>query len=439
MRVLLKNGICFIFFLIVFHTGNVKAQDSSAVQLPKVWSLANCISYAKRNNININSLRLGSKTAEQSLIAAKAAKYPNLTASVSQDLSHYKTGMQSSSGYGVNSGITLFNGGYLNNDVKSKTLNEQAANLSVDAAENDMTLQVTQAYLNILLVRENITYLNDLLGTSAALVKQGEQRLAAGTVAKKDLLQLQATLANDKYTLVSSQNQLQQNVLALKQLLQLPSSTDFTVATSDTTKLQEKLMDLNSAQDKALQIRPEVKGAELNLQMQQVELEKAKAGLRPVLGLTGALNTGFNSANIGGYPNQLNNSFNQSIGLTLSIPIFDRKITKTNVAKANLQIQQAKLSLLDTRTTLSQSVEKALLNVQNANSQYVAASEQFNYTKEALRISGEELRLGSSNTFDYLQQKTLYVQALQAYVQAKYTANLYTKIYDFYTGVPITE
>lgn len=439
MNILLKNISFFTWFALLFCGQTVSAQDSLYHDLPKVWSLKDCIGYAKKNNISINSLKLSSKTAEQNLIAAKAARYPNLSASVSQDLAHYNSGTQSSSGYGVSSGITLFNGGYLNNDVKSKTLSEQVANLSVSASENDITLQITQAYLNILLSKENITYLADLLNTSKALVEQGSQRLTAGTIAKKDLLQLQATMANDNYTLVAAQNQLQQNVLTLKQLLQLPTRVGFEVLATDTVKTNENLKDLNTAQDQALQIRPEVKGAELNVQLQSIELEKARSSIRPVLSLNGSLGSGYNSNTIGNYTNQLNSSFNQALGLTLSIPIFDRKVTKTNVAKANLEIQQARLSLLDTKTTLTQSVEKAYLNVQNANSQYQAAREQFNYTKEALRISEAELKLGSSSTVDYLQQKNLYVQALQAFVQSKYTANLYTKIYDFYTGVPITE
>lgn len=429
--------LCFAFFS--FWGNAVYAQDSLYQDLPKVWNLKTCIIYAKKNNISINNLRLSSKSAEQDLIAAKAAKLPNLTASVTQNAAHYSTGIESSSGYGVNSGITLFNGGYLNNDIRSKNLNQQVVNLSVASAENDITLQITQAYLNVLLTRENITYLGDLLNTSKAQVTQGDQQFTIGTIAKNDLLQLKAAMANDNYTLVTAQNQLQQNVLTLKQLLQLPTRIPFEVAVTDTTKINENLMDLRTAQEKALQTRPEVRGGELNIQLQTSEMEKAKASIRPVLSLGGSLSSGYNSTSFGSYPSQLNNGFNQGLGLTLSIPIFDRKVTRTNVAKANIGIQEAKLSLLNTKTTLTQAVEMAYLNVQNANSQYDAAKEQFVYTSESLRISAEQLRLGVNNTVAYLQQKTLYIQALQAFVQAKYTANLYTKIYDFYTGVPITE
>jgi len=423
---------------IIITVLSVSAFLAKAQEVPKVWDLKTAIEYAKEKNININTLKLSSQTAQQDLIASKSAVLPNLTGNVSQALTNYKSGLQNTSGFGLNSDITLYNGSYLKNDIKAKELSLQTANLSVEAAKNDITISITQAYLNILLARENITYLKDLLSTSEAQVKQAEQQLKFGTIAKKDLLQLQATYANDKYTLVTAQNTLQQNILTLKQLLQIPTANAFEVSTTDTVQTAPVLDNLASAQDKALRTRPEIKSGELNIQLQTTNLEKAKSTLRPTLSLGGSLYTGYNNNNIGGYGYQLNNSFYQNLGLTLSIPIFDRKVTKTNVAKANISIEQARLSLLDTKTTLTQNVERAYINVQNANSQYAAAQEQFNYTGEALRISNAALKEGTNNIVENLQQKNLYVQALQAFVQAKYTANLYTRIYNFYTGIPIT-
>jgi outer membrane protein len=423
---------------IIITVLSVSAFLAKAQEVPKVWDLKTAIEYAKEKNININTLKLSSQTAQQDLIASKSAVLPNLTGNVSQALTNYKSGLQNTSGFGLNSDITLYNGSYLKNDIKAKELSLQTANLSVEAAKNDITISITQAYLNILLARENITYLKDLLSTSEAQVKQAEQQLKFGTIAKKDLLQLQATYANDKYTLVTAQNTLQQNILTLKQLLQIPTTDAFEVSTTDTVQRAPVLDNLASAQDKALRTRPEIKSGELNIQLQTTNLEKAKSTLRPTLSLGGSLYTGYNNNNIGGYGYQLNNSFYQNLGLTLSIPIFDRKVTKTNVAKANISIEQARLSLLDTKTTLTQNIERAYINVQNANSQYAAAQEQYNYTGEALRISNAALKEGTNNIVENLQQKNLYVQALQAFVQAKYTANLYTRIYNFYTGVPIT-
>ncbi|WP_316800369.1 TolC family protein [Pedobacter frigidisoli] len=429
----MSKSIKYIFILtMLFAAPVMKAQEA-----PKVWDLKTAIEYAKEKNISINTLKLTAQTSEQSLIASKSAVLPNLTGNVSQALTNYKSGLQNTSGLGLSSDLTLYNGSYLKNDIKAKELSVQTANLSVEAAKNDITISITQAYLNILLARENITYLKDLLSTSEAQVKQSVQQFKFGTIAKKDLLQLQATYANDKYILVAAQNTLQQNILTLKQLLQIPTSETFEVS-ADSVQTPQVLDNLAAAQDKAMRTRPEIKSGELNIQLQNIELAKAKSTLRPTLSLGGSLYTGYNNNSAGSYSYQLNNSFYQNLGLTLSIPIFDRRVTKTNVAKANINIEQARLSLLDSKTTLSQNVERAYINVQNANSQYSAAQEQFTYTSEALRISNAALKEGTNNIVENLQQKNLYVQALQAFVQAKYTASLYTKIYNFYTGVPIT-
>lgn len=416
------------------------AQDSSRDPLPQVWDLAACLAYAKSHNITISSLRLTQQTNEQDLIQSKSARLPNLGGSVSQSLTDYtRSGLYPASSYGINSNVTLYNGGYLNNDIRQKQLSLKAANLDVMASENDITLQITQAYLNILLARENVVYLQDLIATTQAQVTQGQQRLDAGTLAKKDLLELQAVLANDKYTLVTAQNTVRQNMLTLKQLLQLSSDTGFDIPAADTLHTVALAAPLAQAQQTALDNRPEVKSSELGVAISEVNIEKARAGLRPTLTLGGSLYTNYSKDPAYKYFSQLNNNFYQQIGLTLSIPILDRKVTRTNVARAQIQTQQAKLNLQNTKLVLTQAIQQAYLNVQNAQSQYSAAEEQLSYTQEAYRIANEQLKIGVYNTVEYLQQKNLYIQALQSYIQAKYANELYTRIYNFYTGIPVTQ
>jgi outer membrane protein len=325
------------------------------------------------------------------------------------------------------------------NDIKQKQLSLQASNLDVLSSQNDITLQITQAYLNILITRENIVYLKDLINTTQAQVTQGQQRLDAGTLARKDFLELQATLANDQYTLVTAQNAEKQNILTLKQILQLPTDTTFDVSAADTTETKTLAAPLREAQETALANRPEVKSSELGVQVSQINIEKAKAGLRPVLSLGGSLYTGYTRDPAYTYFPQLNNNFYQQLGLTLSVPILDRRVTKSNVERAKIQTDQAKLNLQNTKLVLTQAIEQAYLNVQNAQGQYDAARVQLSYTQESYRIANEELRIGVFSTVDYLQQKTLYIQALQAYIQAKYATQLYTRIYNFYIGIPVTQ
>jgi Outer membrane protein len=424
-----------------------RAQETSAGDTLK-WDLQSCLDYAKKNNITIQSLRWDEQSSEQDLLLAKAAKYPSLSANLRQTLINsrnadpvvggFQTQANFSGNYGVNSSWVLYNGGYLNHDVKQKDLLVNVANLSVQQTENDITLQITQAFLNILLAKENIVYLGDLLSTSQAQLQQGKQRYDAGSISKKDYLQLEATLANDQYNLVTARNAVRQNIITLKQILQIPSGIHFDVVAPDTLITDQSIPSLQEATQQAMATRPEVKIGELGIQAAELELEKARAGTRPTVSLGGGLTTGYSDNQAAKYFSQLNNNFYQTIGVIVGIPIFNNRINKTNIERSKIQIEQARLSLQGTKTTLDQAVEQAYISALNAQAQLTAAETQWRTSQESFQITTEQVRLGALNTVDLLQQKNLYVQALQAYIQAKYNTILNKKIYDFYTGVPVT-
>lgn len=444
----MKKIKAIIILFSLFLPGLLYAQDSTLLHLPTNWTLEQCIAYAKKNNIQINTLRLNTSSSEEDLKASKAAVLPNLSGSISQSLVNrknsnlvvggFQTNANVSSSYGLNSSITVYNGGYLKNDIKSKQLALQSSNLSVQETENDITLSITQAYLNILLAGENITYLKEVLATSLAQLKQGQQRFDAGSISRKDLVQLEAQAATDQFNLVNANNNYSLNIVTLKQLLQLPSSYTFKISVPDTIIVEQIFEPLDEAQRAAQSIRPEVKNGELGIQLAQTELEKIKASVKPTVSVGAGLATGYSGNESYKYFPQLNNNFYQSLGLSVGIPIYSRRINKTNIAKSQIQIKQASLSLLNTKTVLDQQVEQAYINLQNALAQYAAAKEQLKANEESYNITNAELQFGAVNILELQLQKNLYIQALQSYTQAKYTAVLYNKIYSFYTGIPIT-
>lgn len=417
------------------------SSDTALAALPETWDLATCLNYAKQHNITIQSMRLTAASDAQDLIQSRAARYPNLSGSAGEGLNHDQGGFFTNTNLGLSSSMVLYQGGYLKNDIKSKDLSVQAAKLNVAAAENDVTLSITQAFLNILLARENIIYYQDLVATTDSQVRQGQQRFQAGVLARKDYLELQATLASDKYSLVLANNTLRQNTLVLKQMLQLPTDAPFTAAVTaaDSVTVKAVLTPLDEAETIAAKNRPEVKSGELGVQIQQTELAKVRSGLKPTLSLGGSIGTNYTKNGINNYFPQLNQNFNQSLGLNLDVPILDRKVTRSNTEKAKIAVDQARLSLQDTKTTLAQHIEQAYIDVENARSQYEAAAEQLQYSEEAFRIADQQLKIGVYDIVDYLQQKNQYVQAQQSFIQAKYTAALYQKVYNFYIGIPVTE
>jgi outer membrane protein len=449
---MLFKKINILFILSLFCCLKLKAQDSTLMGKTIKWDLVQCIEYAKKNNIQINTLRLSQLTSQQEYLLAKAARLPNLSGSATQDFEHSKSisgrvdnngnvigagsGFTASGSYGLNSSVTLYNGNYINNTILQKNLAVQSANLSILQQENDITLQITQAYLAILLDKENIIFDTDQVSTSQAQVKLEQQRYDVGSVARAALIQLQAQQATDKFTLVNAKNAERGDILTLKQLLVLPSDVDFDIVKPDTIVRIDTVTAFHETEKIALTNRPEVKNGELGVKIAQYDVDKARAGYKPTLTAGGSLNSSYVSGQ-GSFPNQLNNNFTQQVGVTLAVPIFTKRVVKTQVEEAKIQVDQAQLDLRNTRITLSQTVERAYINVENAKSQYDAALEEYTYNKESYRIASEQLKVGVANTVDFLLQKTLFVQAQQAFIQAKYNELLTLKIYDFYRGIPI--
>lgn len=446
MNIRWLNIITYSTILILAPIISSYGQDIPKQTVPDVWNLATCIDYARKNNITVKSLQLTSKSSEQNLQLSKSAVYPNLTANAISDISNKSPLINSNSNYSLNTSVSLYNGHYLKNDIKSKELSLQASDLDIETAQNDIILQITQAYLNILLSNENIKYLEDLVKTSEAQVLQAEQKNKIGSLANKDLLQLQSSLMNDKYNLVTAENSKRQNILSLKQLLQLPGDLPFEVVIPDSVDVSKELPPLQEVEKQAVKIMPQIKSSLITRDIQDLEIKKAKAGYYPDITLNGFIATGYDytGKTLDGfsstaYTTGLNSNFNQQIGLSLSIPLSNRKATRVSIAKANIQKEQSELNLQNEITNLDQNVERAYINVKNARSQFTAAEEQLKYNEELYRIANEQIKIGIYNNVEYLQQKNQYLQAIQAFTEAKYSCILYQKIYNFYNGVPVTQ
>jgi outer membrane protein len=427
--------------------GLTRAQDSTSPGHPARWDLQTCLDYATKNNIQLNLLRLSEKNAEQAYLLSRAARQPTLTGTVPITYTHSKNanpvvgGFQTQSSFAqsfnLGSSMTIYNGGYINQDIRQKNLEIQSANLAVLQSVNNITLEIVQDYLQILLAKENVVYVQDLVKTSIAQVDQGKKEYDAGSIAKNAYIELQAQLATDRYNLVTAQNSVRQNKLLLKQLLQLPYQDSFDVVNPDTIVSKEAVPTLDTVVAVALRDRPEVKSAVIGIDISRYDLSKAKTGYLPLLTASAQLSTGYSNNSTDDYTRQLDNNFFQQVGLNLSIPIFTKRSVKTAVEEAKIEVEESKLDLLNTQTVLAQSIEQAYINVINAQGQYDAAVEELRANQETFRIAGEQLKVGASDIVDYLQQKTLYTQAFQAYVQAKYNAALSIKIYDFYMGIAV--
>lgn len=413
------------------------------------WDLQRCFDYAKVNNIQLNTLRLSQQISRETLLQSRAAVYPGLSGGLSQTYVHSNganpaiagTGASNTftSGYSLGSSWTIFNAGYLRDNIKLQGLGVTSAGLSTDETLNDLILQITQDFLGILVAGETITYAADLLNTSKAQLQQGRDQFQAGSIARAALVELEAQTAADEYNLVAAQNAYRQDVLALKQLLQLPTGYVMEIQRPDTAALVTiaPAVALDSAVNDALATRPEVRNGELGIQQALLDLRMARAQEYPLAAFGTTVATGYGSNEGAAYGTQATDNLYERVGLSISVPIFNNRLYRTQVNTSKFRLAQARLALLGTKTTLSQQVEQAYIGVLNSRAQYTAAMSQLQASQESYRVASEQFKAGAANYVDLLQQKTLYVQALQGYIQAKYSAVFDVLMYNFYRGVPI--
>jgi outer membrane protein len=261
----------------------------------------------------------------------------------------------------------------------------------------------------------------------------------AGYIAESNYAQVQAQYSTDKFALVVADNALSSQVLQLKQLLELGINDSIVIKFPDLDESQvmKVIPSKEAVYDTALRVMPEVKNSQINIDMAQIDLRLAKAGALPTLSLSAGAGAGYSSINSDTYATQLGNNFYQNAGLSLSIPIFNNRQVKSSVAKAQIEIETAKLNLTDVQKTLLTQVETAYLNAVSAQSRFQAASEQLKATQSSYSLIEQQFNLGMKNTVDLLTEKTKFLSAQEEYLQAKYTAILNYKLLDFYQNKPI--
>jgi len=428
-----------VTIVLLLFTAASRGQDSLSGGAG-LWHLKDCIVYAEEHNIQISTQKLNTQVAGEQYLLTRAAVLPDLSGSANENLRHPGNNngdIGTNGSLGLNSSMTVYRGGYLKDDIQQKNLEVQSANLSLLSIINDITVQVTQAFLTVLMDKESVVYARDFANTSQAQFSRAQTLFGAGSLARKGLLQTQAQLAQDQYNLTSAINAERRDRINLKQLLQL-TDTAFDIAIPDTIINSGTVTPMERVKSIALANRPEMKNAEVSIDIARKELDKARATAKPSLNLDGGAGTNYASDPATSVMRQLDNNFYQQVGLTLLVPIFTKRVNRTNINVAKIGLEQTKLNRDNTQTVLELNIESTYVNVMNAQAQYDAALTQVSSAREVFQIANEEFRIGSIAIVDMIVQRTQYIQALQNYLSAKYNAALAMRIYEFYTGVPIT-
>ena len=436
----------------------IGAQQRDSVQaLPAQWDLQTCIDYALRQNITILKNRLNAESAEVDVKTAKAALFPSLTASVSQRIvnrpnsetntiidgdnitsSQSKTSYNGS--YGIDANWTLYNGSKRLNTLKQQRMNNRIAELSVAESENNIEESITQIYVQILYAAEAVKVNEATLAVSRAECERARALLAAGSIAKSDLAQLEAQVSTDNYQLVTAQATLQDYKLQLKQLLELDGEKEMTlyIPTPGDENVLSPLPSKTDVYRSALTLRPEIEAGRLNVKASELDIDIARSGYIPTVSLSAGIGSTNTNGNDFTFGEQIKQNWNNSLGVTVSVPIFNNRQTKSAVQKAKIQKQSSELDLLDSQKALYKTIEGLWLDANSAQQRYVAATEKLRSTQTSYDLIQEQFNLGMKNTVELLTEKNNLLNAQQETLQAKYMAILNTQLLRFYQGEKIT-
>ena len=274
------------------------------------------------------------------------------------------------------------------------------------------------------------------LETSQKNEQRGEEMVEVGMMSKADLAQLSAQRANDEYSIVEAESQLANYKLQLRQLLELKANDDFDIAIPETTDEQAlaAIPSLQATYEQALATRPEMERGRLSIESSKVSLAIAKAGWLPTLSLSGGLSTSTNSLSNNNWGNQMKANVNMAGGLSLNIPIFDGRQTKTNVAKARIQQQQALLDLQDQQKQLYQTIEGYWLDATTNQQRLKAAKASVESQQSSYELLQEQFNVGLKNIIELMNGKNSLLQAQQNQLQAKYLTLLNMQLLRFYGG-----
>lgn len=418
----------------------------------KQWSLRDCIDYALANNIQLQKAKIKEYSALEDVKQSQAALLPSLNLSTSQNVSYTPWPQQGratvadgyvqssvdkvyyNGSYSLSGNWTVWNGNKNRNNVKLNKVAAEQARLDSATTANNVLEQIAQLYVQILYSNEAIAVTKESLKTSQTNEQRGKTMVKVGKMSKADLAQLTAQRAQDEYAIVEAESNLRNYKRQLKELLQITSDEEFDVAVPSTTDdmALEAVPALNDVYAASLEQRPEIKNAKLGIKSSDLGIKVAKAGRMPTVSLNAGVMTSTSSMSDNAWGTQMKNNFSLGGGVTVSIPLFDNRQTKTAINKAKLQKQSYLLDLQDKQTTLYSTIENYWLQAVTNQNKFKAARVSTESAQASYELLSEQFKQGLKNTVELMTGKTNLLQAQQNELQSKYLAILNLNMLEFY-------
>ena len=419
--------------------------SSSIYSQQKEWTLQECVSYAIENNITVKQSELSTLLKETEITRANMDFYPSVNGNIGSSFSFGDPNRNTnvSNNFGISSNAVLYNGNRNKNNVILAKTAYEISKLNTLQTRDNITLNVLNAYLNVLYNKEHVKIATEQISVGENLVARMHELVAAGVKAKNELFQVEANLSTNQEALVKAENNLELALLELTQVLQIPNA-GFQVAPIQINIDSATLLYKNSEiiYNKAVASRPEITSAKLQIENAEKSIEIAESGKLPVLSASYSFGTSYyydleTDFEQSGYFKQLENNRGHSIGVSLSIPVFDKNTTKINIQRAQIQKEIANNTLENEKINLHATIERAYIDAKTSLKTFEATQKSLQAQQEAFRVTKERYDAGILTSFDFDQVRNQLINAQSAMVRAKYNYVFRATFLDFYLGKKI--
>ena len=438
----------------------------TSVAQQKKWTIRECVEYALKNNISIKQSELDVRMADVDKKAAIGNFFPNLNAQLGHSWSigantNPVTNVRENqttqyTQLGLSSSVTIYNGLQNQNRLRNAKMVQLARQYQLTKMQDDISLYVANAYLDILFNKENLKVQQNQLVFDEKQLKRTEELVNSGSVPRGDLLDMKATIASDKQKVVVAENALLISRLSLAQLLRVEEFKDFDVADVEIEPKPSLVMaeTPEAIVAKANEVRVEIKIAKTNLDVAERDIKIAKGALQPSLsfGYNFGTNASYSNRIIGidpsGVPitagplpvfDQLSNNKGHNFGLQLNVPIFNGFSARNNVERSKIGYERSKNNFDQAKIDLETNVYKAITDTKGALNTYETSIATAEARLEAFNYAKEKYAVGLMNTFDFNQSQTIFVASQSDVIRAKYDYIFKMKVVELYFGIPIIQ
>ncbi len=445
---LLKLKIFSFLSFIFFSSNSANAQ--------KIYSLQDCIEYAIQNNISIKQSEIAVEISDINYFQSKAALLPSVNGNSSYsynfgrsvDIFTYEFTTQEirSANFSLSGNLPVFNGLQLQNSLNQSRYEYLAGRENLQKIKNDIALNVAAAYLQALYSRESLKAANDRLIAARESRNRTEIMVDAGSMAQGNLLDAEAALAAEELAVINAENLLTSSILTLAQLLELKSTEGFDISDPGVELPDQSSMALSPDEiyNTALKNLPEFRASEFNIKSAEKGLSIAKGGRYPRLSLFGSVNSGYSSAakRISGenvsFNDQIDQNFNKSLGISLSIPILNGWSVNSNIQRSRLGLENTRLNDQLVKNQAYKSIVQAHSDAAAALKRYQASEKASVSANESFVYAEKRYLLGLLSSIEFLNVRNNRAKAASDFLQAKYDFIFRLKILDFYLGKPLS-